>query len=361
VSATLGIAIGREELRAVAVSRRKVVWAAQARWSGAADLAEALSRLVTERPRGVHEVRVALEEGVCQRKVVERLPPLGARDLASHVALLPRRYFLQDGGALVTDATWLRGGGGNRKSRGPALLAAAAEPLVAAVAEGLRAAGLKLCALAPAADFVPPGVMGDGQALEAVPDGESLQSAYAAAAGRLPALGLFPEPFRAAGRRGRRAAAMRVLIAGISCIALAAACYVASLLRQWRSAEAELERSSPAVERALAVRRDLDASTEALAFLSRAEAGRPRLAQLLADLTGALPDSAFIAFLRVDGERRGTLVGYAPAAGRVVTALERVAAVEAPALDGPVMRDALGGREWDRFTIRFRLAAGERR
>jgi hypothetical protein len=360
----LGIAIGREELRAVAVSRRKVVWAAQARWLGAADLAEALSRLVTERPKGVRQVRVALEDGVCQRKVVERLPPLGARDLASHVALLPRRYFLQDSDALVTDATWLRGGGWgggrSRSSCGLALLAAAAEPLVAAVAEGLRAAGLKLCALAPAADFVPPGATGDGQALERLPNGGSLKSAYAAAAGRLPALGLFPEPLRAAGRRGRRAAAVRVLALGISCTALAAACYVASLSRQRRSAEAELERSSRAVERALAVRRDLDAATEALAFLSRAEAGRPRLAKLLADLTGALPDSAFIAFLRVDAERRGTLVGYAPAAGRVVTALERVAAVEAPALDGPVMRDALGGREWDRFTIRFRLAAGER-
>lgn len=285
---------------------------------------------------------MALEEGLAQRKTVERMPPLAARDLAAHVALLPRRYFLMNGVTLVTDAVPL--GRGARNGHRAVLLAAASEPLVTAVAEGVRAAGLMLEAIAPAAEFAANGDV-----------------AFAAAAGARSRLSLLPGAARAAADRARRTGARRWLVAGLASLVLAGCTYLFALAHERRAAEAELARLAPAVRHALAARRDLGATTDALGFLARADRGRPRRAALLASLTRALPDSAFVVSIRLGADGRGTLSGYARRAGAVVAALERVNGLRGAALEGPVTREVVGGKEWDRFTIRFTVVPEDQR
>jgi hypothetical protein len=353
VSGTLGVAIDAGQVRAVAVTRGRVTWAGEAEYASHADLAEVLARLAAERPARVRTVRIALGAALADRKVVEGMPRLAARDLARHVALQPRRYFLANGVPLVTDAVPF--GRGNRNGHRPALIAAAPEPLLDAIAAGVRAAGLTPEAIAPAADFSgeesgdplgPLRHLGDAGARYAI--------AYAAATG-LPRLLLLPASMRERNMRDEALNGRRWMIAGALALALGALSYVVALIHQRSAAEAELLRLRQDVTSALAARADLDHITDALAFLGHAEERRTHHAALLARVTAALPDSAFLAAFRVDPDGRGMLAGYAPRAAEVVAALEHVRGLSQPALEGPVTREVQGSREWDRFSVRFRV------
>jgi hypothetical protein len=85
-------------------------------------------------------------------------------------------------------------------------------------------------------------------------------------------------------------------------------------------------RNPGAVEVALAVRSDLDATTDALAILTRVTAERAHRTRQLADVTRALPDSAFLVSIRLETDGRGTLAGYAPRVAQVLARLERAGA-----------------------------------
>jgi hypothetical protein len=358
VRRALGISVEPGRVRAVALARGRVVWAAEAEYAGPGDLAEVLGRLAAERPRGFHRARVTLGADVAQLKVVDAMPRLGARDLAAHVALQPRRYFLANGVALVTDA--VPHGRANRSGHAPALLAAAPEPLVEAVAAGVRAAGLTLEGLAPAAAFPAKAAAAAPLALALLGDRGALYvPAFTAAASSEPRLMLLPAAARRTSERARFAAARRWLVLAGASLGLAFVSRVAVVSRRERNAERELAALHRTLEQALAERRDLDAATEALDFLSRAEAQRPRQAALLARVTHGLPDSAFLSVFRIEADGRGTIVGFAPRAADVVAALERVPGVSAPALEGAVTREVAGPREWEGFRIRFRTRRPE--
>jgi hypothetical protein len=353
VSGTLGVAIEAGQVRAVAVTHGRVTWAGEAEYANHADLADVLARLAAERPARVRTVRVALGAALADRKVVETMPKLAARDLARHVALQPRRYFLASGVPLVTDAVPFgrRNGNGHR----PALIAAAPEPLLDAIAAGVRAAGLTPEAIAPAADFSTEASDDRLGPLRHLGDaGARYATAYAAAT-RSPRLLLLPASLRERNQRDRALSGRRWVIAGALSLALGAVSYVGALARQRSGAEAELLRLRHGVTSALAARADLDRVTDALAFLSGVEQRRSHHAALLARVTAALPDSAFLAAFRVDPDGRSMLAGYAPRAADVVAALEHVAGLSEPALEGPVTREVQGTREWDRFTVRFRV------
>ncbi len=48
------------------------------------------------------------------------------------------------------------------------------------------------------------------------------------------------------------------------------------------------------------------------------------------------------------------LSGAARQGAQVLARLERVAGVGTPAFEGPVVREVVAGREWERFTIVFK-------
>lgn len=358
MSRVLGIGVEPSRVTAAALSRGRVVWAAEASYDCAADLTEVLARLAADRPAGIRAARVALTGAAAQIKVVETMPRLGPGDLAAHVALQPRRYFLANGARLVTDAVpW---GGSNGDGHRPALLAAAPEPLVEAIAAGLEAAGLQLAALAPAAAFPHRVLVAAPAGLAPLEDRASAYFAAFAAASGKPVVALLPAALEGARRRRAASGARRWATLCVLSLALAGLAHVGALVHRRGAADSELATLRPTVERALETRRDLDRTTDALEVLERAARQRSTVAALLADLTRALPDSAFLAVFRLESDGRGTLVGYAPRSGPVLAALARVPRVRAPDLDGPVTREMVGAKERERFTIRFRLAPGSR-
>ncbi len=331
----LGIAIEAGRVHAAAVRRGRTLWAAEAPYADADDLAQVLAGLAAERPRGVRAATVALAAGVARVKRVAGLPRLARADLAQHVQLFSRRYFLQNGVPLVTDA---------RPDREAALLAAAPAPLVEAISRGLAAAGLRCTAIGPA-QLLP----SNGNGAQA-PDGRLVAVAAATAQGF--ALSLMPESLRRQSAAAVRHTQRRWTVAAAASVLLAALTCVAALAQRERVAARELARLGAAVDAALAVRRDLDATTAALAALEERRAAGRSGTVLLARLAQVLPDSAFVAAVRIEPGGTTRITGYATSAARVLARVERLDGVGA-AIEGPVTREVVSGREWERFTIRL--------
>ncbi len=305
-----------EDGRAVAVVARRgrTVWAAETTWQSPADLVEALATLAAERPPGVRSAMVTLAPGVGRTKAVSGLPRLRRRDLADHVRLNTRRYFLQNGVPLVADA---------HAREGVTLMAAAPVPVVSAICEGLSAAGLRCT------DIVPDGV---------------------------PGLSLLPDGARAVRRDDARRRLVRWWAGAAVAALLAALAWVGSLARARATAQAELAVLDPALEQALQARRDLDATTEAIFVLAEANRRRTSAAALMAAVATALPDSAFLTALHLERDGTVRMAGYAAGASRVLAALAAARLLRDARFEGSVTREAFAGRDWERFTLRGRLA-----
>jgi Tfp pilus assembly protein PilN len=353
VNRVVGIAVERNRLAAVAVRRGRIVWAAETAYQEPADLAGVIAGLAAERPRGFRAACVALGPEVARIKHVDGLPRLRPADLAAHVRLQSRRYFLQNGASLVTDAV---AAGGRGSGTGTATLAAAAEPIVEAVGAGLHAAALALQEMAPSVLFAAPEADAEMGRLQQLGfRAASFRDAYAAAVARRPPLALLPAELRRERDRQTTRSLVRWAALCAGSMLLAGATYVGALAHQGRTAAAELDALRPALAAALAVRRDLEAATASLEVLQQADLRRPRLTRLLTELTSALPDSVFLRALRVERDGRGALMGYAAQASAALTALERTRGITDPELDGAVTREVVGGREWERFGLRFRI------
>ncbi len=105
------------------------------------------------------------------------------------------------------------------------------------------------------------------------------------------------------------------------------------------------------------MQRDLDAANEALEVLAATQADKAYRGRLLADLTRSLPDSSFLVSLRLEADGTGSLSGYAAHAAAVVAGLEHSDIIRDPSLEGATTREAVSGRELERFAMRFRLPA----
>jgi general secretion pathway protein L len=80
---------------------------------------------------------------------------------------------------------------------------------------------------------------------------------------------------------------------------------------------------------------------------------RPRAAAILAALSEALPDQAWLTALEIDGEGV-EITGYADDAAALPPALDAAPAFGAPRFLTPTTRDAAGARE--RFALGFALS-----
>lgn len=333
----VGIAIEAGRVSAVALRGRRTVWAAEAPYDGAEDLERALAALAAERPRRARIAAVGLGPDVARVKTLEGLPRLPHMQLAAHVRLYSRRYFLQNGVPLVTDATPLD----TKQTPGRAIAAAAPTPIIEAIARGLEAAGVECRTIVP---FT---------LLKAGTASDPFAAARVVALARDAPLALLPDATRISRVAAGKRSLVRWAALAAASVALAVVVWFAAQIRDERAATHELERLTPAVEAAIAMRSDLDATTDALAILARVSAGRAHRARQLAELAHALPDSAFLVSLRLEPDGRGSLAGYAPSAAQVLARLERAGALAHPTFDGPVTREVVAGRERERFAIRF--------
>ncbi len=312
----LCLRVGRAHLRAEALHRGTVAWSAEAAYADLSELSDAIARLAAEPPRRCKQVVVSLEHPPVQLRTLTGLPPVKPRALAALVAHQAERVFRRNGKPLATDAVWI-GNGAVRVARA----AAVEEPLVEAILAGARAAGLSVAAITPVDEAAP--------------------------------LLLLPSSERAARWRAQQRLTRRLALGATSVWLAAGVLFAFRLAWERRAVEREFMALSGPLGAVLAARRELREAELTVRAVTQGEQTRGRTLALLAAVAAALPDSAVVNSLswKVDGS--GIMSGLARRAADVVARLERSAALPGPRLDGPVVRETAGGREWERFTIVF--------
>ena len=315
-SPVLRLRIGRSALRAEAIERGSVTWAGEASYGNAAELADAIARLAAEPPRACRGLVVVLDRPPVQLRSLTDLPPVKPRHLAALVAQQAGRFFRKNGQALITDAAWV-GKGSTRVAHA----AAVEEPLVEAIAAGARAAGLWLETIAPA---------GEGASLTLLPKSE-----------------------RESRERAARGRTRRLTVATCGLWLAAGALFFGRLAWERRNVERELAALSQPLAAVLQARRELRDAETTLNAISTADRDRGLSLGLLAAVTGTLPDSSVLTSFAWNADASGVLVGGAPHATDVVARLDRLGTLAGVRLGGPVIREPIAGREWERFTILF--------
>ena len=308
--------ISRSTLRAEAIERGLVTWAGEASYRNAAELADAIARLAAEPPRACRRLVVALDRPPVQLRTLTELPPVKPRHLAALVEQQSGRFFRKNGQALITDAAWV--------GEGPTRVAHAAaveEPLVEAIAAGARAAGLWLETIVPAGESAP-------LKLLARSEGDSRE--------------------RAARRHTRR-------LAAVTCALwiTAGALFAGRLFWERHNVERELAALAQPLAAVLQARRELRDAETTLNAIATAERDRGVSLDLLATVTGALPDSSVLTSFAWSVDGSGVFMGGARHATDVVARLDRLGTLAGVRLGGPVVREPIAGREWERFTILF--------
>jgi len=312
----LHLRIARSTLHAQAIDRGSVVWAGEAAYSSPGELADAIARLAAEPPRGCRRLVVTLERPPAQVRTLTDLPPVKPRHLAALVAQQAGRFFRKNGEPVVTDAVWIEKDGA-RMVRA----AAAEEAFVEAVVAGARAAGLWLETIAPADDRA--------------------------------TLGLLPSSERRSRERTARRRTRRLAIAGCAFWIAATGLFFARLTWERRAVERELAALKQPLAAVLDARRELRDAELTLNAVTAAEAERGRGLALLAAVTVALTDSSVLTSLTWSADGSGALLGGATRATDVVARLDRLGTLAGVRLGGPVVREQIGGHDWERFSILF--------
>jgi len=125
--------------------------------------------------------------------------------------------------------------------------------------------------------------------------------------------------------------------------------------------EQELATVAQPLAAVLEARRELRDAETTLNAVAAAERERGRSLGLIAAVTGALPDSSVLTSFAWTGDGTGVLVGAARHATDVVARLDRLGTLAGVRLGGPVVREPIAGREWERFTILFGRDGGRGR
>ena len=321
----LRLRIGRSTLRAEAIERGSVTWAGEAGYGNAAELADAIARLAAEPPRTCGRLVVALDHPPVQLRTLTDLPPVKPRHLTALVAQQAGRFFRKNGQPLVTDAAWVGKGAAT-----VAYAAAVEEALAEAIAAGARGAGLWLESIAPVG-----------------------------AAARLT---LLPRSERESRERTARRRTRRLAAAACGLWLATGALFFARLAWERRNVERELAALAQPLAAVLEARRELRDAGTTLHAIATAERDRGLSLGLLAAVGGALPDSSVLTSFAWNADGSGVLVGGARHATDVVARLDRLGSLTGVRLGGPVVREPIGGKEWERFTILFgrELGAGSK-
>jgi len=318
---TLQLRVGRAAIRASVVRRRQVVWAGQAAYNSLAELNDTIARLAAEPPVRCRRLQVVLERPPAQLRTLTDLPPVRQRELSALVAHQVNRFFRRNGKPLVSDAVWV-GKGAARVARA----AAVEEPLVEAIVTGARAAGLSIDSIGLADERAP--------------------------------LLLLPGVERAMRARRGRVVLRRLALAAAACWALGIGGFFVRLLLERRTAERELAALQRPLDAVLDARRTLRVAGATVAAVRDAQHGRGRSLAVLSPIDGALPDSAVLTSLAWNANGSGVLTGLAQRAADVLARFERSGALPSPRFEGPVVKEAIAGRVWERFTIVFGKGQG---
>ena len=312
----LRLRIGRSTLRAEAIRSGGVTWVGETSYADFAELSDAIARLAADAPRTGRRLVVVVEHPPAQLRTLTDLPPVKLRHLGALVSQQAGRFFRKNGRPLVTDAIWV-----GKSTPGIARAAAVEEPLVEAIAAGARAAGLWLENLAPAGEPIP--------------------------------LSLLPPSERETRERTARQRTRRLVVAACGVWLAASGVFIGRLAWERRTVERELAAVQQPLAAVLAARRELRDAETTLDAMAAAEQSRGRGLIMLAALTRALPDSSVLTSLSWSAEGSGVLLGAARRATDVAARLDHLSMLPGVHLSGPAVREAVAGREWERFTILF--------
>lgn len=396
MAVSLGIAVGADRIRAVALKAGRIVAATEAEVGPGDSLSAAVAELLSgaplprfPRPRVV----VAFGPSLAQMRRIAGLPPLEDGTLLAEVVREGTgKFFLRNGVPLSTTGVRI-------VEPGTVWAAALDERAVRAVEAGCRSAGVRVDRFVPAVAVLGRALTDahvlwpDGGAVAEVrlQEGE-LESVRRIAAAHAPA-GPPPEAVPALARLGEHgwrfadaygAASLpdyepmvlratgtgaagdvprwRMALAGAALAAAVLFAAVAPAIKAMRAEDHAVGRIAAVQDRRRAAsdtERELARVTQALAEAAAFDAERYSPTLLLADLAAALPQGSAVVAFTAD-TATGSLVALAPRAAAVVQPLEKVPGVVAPEIVGPVTREALAGRELERVTIRFGIDAVRR-
>lgn len=395
MSVSVGIAVGADCIRAVALKGGRIVAAIEAQVGPADSLPAAVAELLSgaplprfPRPRVV----VALGPSLSQTRRIAGLPAVeDGHMLAQVVSEGAGRFFLRDGMSLATTGVRI-------VEPGTVWASALDERAVRQVEAGCRSARLSADRFV-AAVAVLGRALTDGRVLW--PDGgvvaevrleggelASVRRMAAAQAGEAPVPAALPvlarlgeggwrfadaygaaslpeyEPMvlRPSGAAPGDVPAWRVWVAAGALAAAALFTAVAPALRAIEAEDRAAARIAAVQDRRRAAadtERELEQVTGALAEGEAFDRGRYSPTLLLADLTAALPAGTALIAFRAD-TASGNVVALAPRAAAIVQPLERVPGIVAPEVVGPVTRETVGGSELERVTVRFAIDAERR-
>lgn len=395
----IGLAVAHGSIRAVLVRGDALLWAGEDELDDASQVAEAVARLlhaVPGRRWRRHRVNAAVGPTFAQLRSVSGLPPItDASMLARLVQQGATRFFLRNGAPLITT-------GVQSIRPGSVWVGAFDEPIVRAVVEGCRRAGIRLGAVTPSLAAIAFGLEGDEflwpdgpvtaylkleagqivsvrrrmereclseedmpvarQALTLVQD-RAWRFADAYGAAVLPVNAqLVVHPTKRVASTGRvphwrLAVALVALTLGTTWALLAPGLAAERASRDARRVLAVLSETRQAATLADA---DLRSITSVLNDVARFDAARRSALLLLSGLTKVLPERSALLTLRTDSAG-GTLVALAPRAAQVVTPLERMTGITRVQIVGPVTREVLGTQQLERITLQFRFVKTEMR
>ena len=312
----LHLVIGNGTVRAEAARGGVAIWAGEATYDSVADLTEVIARLAAAPTDRCRRLKVTLERPPAQTRTLTDLPPVHERELVALVANQAGRFFRRNGAPLVTDAVWVTNGQGRVTHA-----AAVEEPLVLAVAAGAAQAGLVL---------------------------ESIN-----AAGVSPQLQLLPTTERIVRVRARRRTLIRLAVAACGVWLLAALSFAVRLGIERRHVDRELAAADAPLNALSDVKREMRTAEAMVVSLANARRSRGQALAALAHINAAVPDSAVVTSYTWRADGTGVVAGSARRATDVLAAFDHTHAVATPRLDGAVVREAVAGREWERFTIIF--------
>ena len=312
----LYLRVADSTVHAEATRAGALIWAGDARYAGAKDLAEVVAQLAVAAPERCRRLHVRLERPPAQTRTLTGLPPVREAELAALVANQTGRFFRRNGAPLVTDAVWVRDGNGQVTQA-----AAAEEPLLVAIVEGATQAGLIVESIGPA--------------------------------GLSPQLQLLPAAERAVRLRARRRAVIRLGAAACVVWLTVGALFGIRLISERHDVDVELAAADVPMAALRDVRREMRAAETMVITLAEARRSRGQALATLARMRAAIPDSAVLTTYRWSSDGSGLVAGAGRRAADVLAAVERSRAVMNPRIEGAIVREAIAGRDWERFTIVF--------
>lgn len=312
----LRLVVGRERVRAelAPAHGKSATWSAERAYETLDQLTESVAQLAQEIAPRCRDAAIELERPPAQIRTLADLPPVKLAALKALIAQGAGRFFRRNGMPLSTDAAWLRCDG-----HVVCRAVAAPEPLLEAVAAGVRATPLSLRTIRPVLDTT--------------------------------GLVLLPASERAARRARSRQAQRRLAVAAALVWLLTGATFLGGLAGARRSVRRDLAALQQPLAAALEVRSSVRDARETLGAMALSRTQRASGLAALAAITATLPDSAVISSLVWSIDSGVRVVGAARHPEMLPAALARAGIAArldtSPTASGPMLPN------WLAFRLRY--------